>query len=608
MLIIYSILCYCDSGLMVSTATSPYSDRNKKRSGEVTRVICGVETVVNTVLQFVNQTNDKIDAFIDQTRPSLVINITLLKEAFLDAKKRGVKLRYITEITKDNISYCKELMTIVDELRHIEGIKGNFYISETEYIAPATFHEKGKPASQIIYSDVNEIVEHQRYVFDTLWTRAISAEQRIEQIEGEGVEHEFLQVITNQKKASRTLAGLVKSMEKEALLFLPNDKEMLRLDKLGIIDHIMRRASQGKEVTVKIISPLSEENSEIVNRITKRVPSIRILNADSNSPFGICIIDGEKLLRTEIRQLNTYDFSEAVDFAIYSNRKLTVNSFKSIFELLWNERVLNEQLKVHDKMQKEFINIAAHEVRTPIQAIVGYSELLRTEPESALHFITPILKNAYRLEKLANDILDVTRIENKQLRLNLERFNLCDLVSDIVIDFRNNNTIQSKEGEDNNNSSESKRRLLLQLNYEAEEDNIFVQADRTRIARVISNLLANAIKFTRSGLISVKCHREHQDSESTDNNSQHENAIVNIKDTGSGIAADIFPRLFTKFATNSMSGTGLGLFISKSIIEAHSGKIWAQNNQNGTGATFSFSLPIAFVNDHVLSDKSHADS
>jgi hypothetical protein len=153
--------------------TQDNSGRRKKRSGEVTRVFYGVETVVNTVLRFLNQTNDKIDACIDQTRPSLVIDNAVLKEAFLDAKKRGINLRYITEITKDNLSYCKELMTIVKELRHLDGIKGNMYLSETGYLAPATSHERGKPAAQIIYSNVKEIVEQQRYVFDSLWARSI---------------------------------------------------------------------------------------------------------------------------------------------------------------------------------------------------------------------------------------------------------------------------------------------------------------------------------------------------------------------------------------------------------------------------------------------------
>jgi signal transduction histidine kinase len=549
-------------------------------------------------LRFLSETNSKIDACIDQTRPSLVIDIAVLKEAFLDAKKRGVYLRYITEITKENLSYCKELITMVVELRHLDGIKGNMYLSETAYLAPATFHERGKPASQIIYSNVKEIVEHQRYVFDTLWARAIPAEERFEQIE-EGTGHEFVQVITNPQKASRILSELVKSAKEEVLLFLANDNALVRIDNLGLVDHMIKMSLE-IDTAIKIISPLSQENSEIVNRIQEKAPSIRILNSDNSSAFGMCIIDGEKLLRVEITQSDVEDFSKAIDFAIYSNRKLTVNSFKSIFELLWNERILNEQLKVHDKMQSEFINIAAHELRTPIQSILGYSELLKDselqkedgESRNVLHFITPILKNAQRLDKLANDILDVTRIENKQLKLNLEQFNLIDLVADIVQDFKENNAnaMTSKE----TNRSFNSRTELIQLTYEAAEEFIFVEADKARITRVISNLLSNAIKFTKSGLISVKCRREYQTDEN--NNAVHrENAIITIKDTGSGISPGILPRLFTKFATTSNSGTGLGLFISKNIIEAHGGRIWAGNNQNESGASFSFSLPIVIA-------------
>ena len=549
-------------------------------------------------MRFLSETNSKIDACIDQTRPSLVIDIAVLKEAFLDAKKRGVYLRYITEITKENLSYCKELITMVVELRHLDGIKGNMYLSETAYLAPATFHERGKPASQIIYSNVKEIVEHQRYVFDTLWARAIPAEERFEQIE-EGTGHEFVQVITNPQKASRILSELVKSAKEEVLLFLANDNALVRIDNLGLVDHMIKMSLE-IDTAIKIISPLSQENSEIVNRIQEKAPSIRILNSDNSSAFGMCIIDGEKLLRVEITQSDVEDFSKAIDFAIYSNRKLTVNSFKSIFELLWNERILNEQLKVHDKMQSEFINIAAHELRTPIQSILGYSELLKDselqkedgESRNVLHFITPILKNAQRLDKLANDILDVTRIENKQLKLNLEQFNLIDLVADIVQDFKENNAnaMTSKE----TNRSFNSRTELIQLTYEAAEEFIFVEADKARITRVISNLLSNAIKFTKSGLISVKCRREYQTDEN--NNAVHrENAIITIKDTGSGISPGILPRLFTKFATTSNSGTGLGLFISKNIIEAHGGRIWAGNNQNESGASFSFSLPIVIA-------------
>src|ERR687887_98986 len=176
---------------------------------ERTEVLDGGQNVINTILQFVYNTKTRIDACIDYTRPSLAIQIEQLRKAFIDAKSRGVKLRYVTEITEDNVGYCKELLKMVDELRHIEGIKGNFYISETEYIAPATFHEKGKPASQIIYSNVKEIVEYQRqFVFDSFWRRSIPAEQKIKEIE-EGIMHYETRIVEDPDQIIKEISRLM---------------------------------------------------------------------------------------------------------------------------------------------------------------------------------------------------------------------------------------------------------------------------------------------------------------------------------------------------------------------------------------------------------------
>jgi signal transduction histidine kinase len=233
----------------------------------------------------------------------------------------------------------------------------------------------------------------------------------------------------------------------------------------------------------------------------------------------------------------------------------------------------NQQLKIHDSMQKEFINIASHEMRTPTQAILGYSEMSEMEPERSKEYLQPILRNARRLQKLTNDILDVTRIESQSLNLNKERVNLDDVISSLLVDYLN-----QIERERNQKD--------IKLVYENNDDNkprdIFVEADRERLTQVISNLISNAIKFTQEGVIKVSV-------EVKDNR----DAVITIKDNGEGIDSEIMPRLFTKFATKSIMGTGLGLFISKSIVDAHGGKIWGENNKDGRGATFTFSLPLS---------------
>jgi signal transduction histidine kinase len=233
----------------------------------------------------------------------------------------------------------------------------------------------------------------------------------------------------------------------------------------------------------------------------------------------------------------------------------------------------NEQLKVHDKMQKEFINIAAHELRTPIMPILGEAEFIehqfnnkRKTIEIEKEQLSLIIRNAKRLDRLASDILDVSKIESQSLKLNKERFNLKEVLSAAVQDLRDH--IAKNIG---NNPS-------LQVLYKA--DDIIVSADKERISQVISNILSNALKFTEEGYISISTERKGKD------------VIITVKDTGVGIDSEILPRLFSKFTTKSEKGTGLGLYISKNIVERHGGKIWAANNADGKGATFIFSIPI----------------
>jgi two-component system sensor histidine kinase VicK len=549
--------------LTVSTSISPARRESPKK--EDILVFYGVDAVINIVMQFLNHTNKTVYACVDQTRPILTLDILVLKKAFEDAKRRGVKLMYVTEITKDNLSYCKQLMEMTHELRHLEGIKGNFYISETEYLAPAALHEKGKPASQIIYSNVNEIIEHQKYVFDSFWNRAIPAEQRIKEIE-EGLAPEFYEVITDPEKAAQTITDLARSVKKEALFFLPNDKALVRVEKLGLIDNVVKASQSG--ATVKIICPLSGVNAEIVRRISEGAPEIQILNGN-NSPYGMYIVDGAKFIKAELRNPNAEKFSESVGFMVYSNSKTSVDSFKSIFELLWNERTLNEELEKAYKMQKEFINVASHELRTPIQAILGMSGLLKYYPEEKDELIEIIQRNAKRLQTLTANILDITRIESQTFQLEKERFNIYELLSDVIKDF----TERIKS--DNKN-------VRLVYDRKDTDHHIIVEADRGRITQVLSNILNNALKFTNEGQIIIRAHESNNKKE----------IIVSITDTGTGINKDIFAKLFSKFVTKSSQGTGLGLYISKSIVEAHGGRIWAENNADRRGATFMFTLPL----------------
>ena len=583
-----------------------HNDNNISPShcSEKAEILYGSDKVIDTALQFTSSARNKIDACVDHTRPSLIVEIKRLKRAFQDAKRRGVKLRYVTEITPENVSFCKELLTsVVNELRHLDGIKGNFYLNEKEYIAPAALHKKDKPSSQIIQCNMKEIVEEQQYVFDTLWNKSIPAEDKIKEIE-QGIEPEYFRVINDNEEATNILIDLIKNAQKEILFLLPNDKALTRLDRLGMLDCLIDKYNKGingrekvgegeekreeYEFQAKIICPLSDSNMNIVNRILQNTsPSnnIRIVNGN-NSSFGIIIVDNNRFLKAELREPEAEQFSEAIGLSFYSNSNPSVESYKLFFELLWNERTANEQFKLSDIMQREFINIAAHELRTPAQSVLGYAELMRENAldkqamiGESIEEIEAIYRNAIRLQKLTNDILDVTRIESQTLRLDKEVTNLNELIARIVQDYksylrRHSNSINNKESP-------------VQLFSYIGDCELIVEADRGRINQAISNLINNAIKFTsrRGGIISVT-------TEKRNNKGENQEVIIAVKDTGEGIHPEIMPRLFTKFATRSSSGTGLGLYISKSIVEAHGGRIWAENNSDGMGATFSFSLPM----------------
>ncbi|MGC2428499.1 MAG: histidine kinase dimerization/phospho-acceptor domain-containing protein, partial [Nitrososphaeraceae archaeon] len=407
-------------------------------AAEKTEVLYGLDNIINTHLQFLSKAN-RIDSCGDDKAAPAIIEINAYKKLLFEIKSRGIKVRYITDITKYNVHYCKELMKFVDDTRHLDGIKSNFSVSEAEYLDSITAVQKAQPTPHIIYSNVKDIVEQQKYVFESFWNKAMPAEQRIREIE-EGIEPEFFEVIAEHKRTSQIFLDLAKSVKNEALFLFPNDKAMIRAYKLGVIDHLIKASQKQNSANIKIICPLSEENSDIIRKIFEQAPNIRILNG-TDSLYGMYIIDGEKIFRVEMREPKAETFAEAIGFALYSNRKNTVESFRSVYELLWNERVLNEELKKtykmqneFIKMQQEFINIASHEMKTPTQAILAYSALIQSHPERRDEMIQAITRNAVRLQKLTEDILDVTRIESNTLQLKKEQFDLYEKIRNAIND------------------------------------------------------------------------------------------------------------------------------------------------------------------------------
>jgi two-component system, OmpR family, sensor histidine kinase VicK len=568
--------------------THPSSQPPTSAIREKTEILYGTENVLGSLLEFLSKAK-RIDSCGDSKSLSLVFEVDMYNKLLIDIKNRGIKVRQVTDITKENIRYCKELLKFGYEIRHLDDIKTNFSVSETEYLVTAAALREAQPIPQIIYSNVKDIVEQQRYVFESFWNRAIPAETRINEIE-KGIELEKTHVIQDPQSIKKLFVDMVKSAQHEVLLILPTVNAFLREHRIGIIQLLLRAAKE-HSVNIRILAPtndviddllrnvkiLSYQEGERKKDFDFEIRSIDLSSEDTAvSTVTIVVIDKKESLVFEKTDDTKENFIEAVGSATYSNSKPTVMSYVSIFKNLWKQADLYEQLKSHDKMQKEFINIASHEMKTPTQAIIGYADLIKKHPEKRDDMMQAISRNAVRLQRLTNDILDVTRIDSNTLNPHKELFNLDDLVANVIQD---------------NVGYIEKENLSVKLLYNIKRDinePLSVDADRDRIAQVISNLLNNAIKFTSKrmdGVIFVSAERK--------KNSNQEEVIVSIKDTGEGINPEIQPRLFTKFATRSFSGTGLGLYISKSIVEAHGGKMWAENNPEGNGATFTFTLPLS---------------
>ena len=391
---------------------------------------------------------------------------------------------------------------------------------------------------------------------------------------------------------------LLKSSKKEIMLIFPTNKAFERQERIGIID-LVKQVAREKNLRVRVLVHVEnlENSQELVQKPFplkenyQQDPSnniyIRYIAEHQSADLQetILIVDRKFSFVIELIDDTKATFEEAIGLATYSNSKSTAFSYVSIFESLWKQtelyqklNELNGRLQEHNKMQKEFISIAAHELRNPIQPILGLSQILLSKKgnieQDDKELLNVIIRNAKRLRNLTENILDATKIENQSLKVNKQYFRLNDIITNVLADHK-------KE-------EKSNKQRKIKFAYSSNNDNIIVNADADRLTQVVSNLLSNAIKFTSKGEISLNITRDDTDQQIT----------VSVTDTGEGIDPEIMPSLFTKFATKSIVGTGLGLYISKRIIEAHGGKMWAENNSDGIGATFSFTLPLVIQQDH----------
>jgi len=357
----------------------------------------------------------------------------------------------------------------------------------------------------------------------------------------------------------------------EALLLLPDSMALIRAQKLGIIDNLID-ASTKRGASIKILCPLDASNKVIADAVQKACPTAEIADSsDLSIDSTFFIVDSAEFIRVEMRNPDAQDFESSIGLAVYSNSLPSVKSFRALFQVVWNQTSIRKEYTLREKLKDEFIAVASHELRTPIQPLLGYAILAKTGKMSQEAAWNGVLTEARRLQRLANNILDVSKIDSSNIRYNLEG----DKINMLLVSIADSVRSELKEG------------VSINVVFDQSETDLVVEIDRMRITQALTNLVNNAIKFTQKGSIKIESKAI-----------LGENKIdIRISDTGKGLSEEIIPLLFEKFATKghgdvlNNKGTGLGLYITRAIIIAHRGKISGFNNSDG-GATFLITLPI----------------
>jgi signal transduction histidine kinase len=456
----------------------------------------------------------------------------------------------------------------------------------------------------------------EQFISDPFWNRVTPDEGEMIQMQNESHTQDVIQIIEEPERIIQIAFEMIRSAKKEVLIMFSTANAFKRQISIGGPELLKEVTSSMKDLDVRILTP-ADQDVEVASVVLEtRLDNVKVRNMEAalQTKVTVVVVDRRLSLAIELKDDSRDNIQEALRSAVYSNTKSAAISYVAIFESLWKQvelidqvNSLCKQLKDQQTDQREFISIAAHELRAPIQPILGLAEVLKSRQEVQMEkqreLLSVIIRNAKRLKELTENILDITRIENKSLELQKEPVDIDEIVIGVLNDaldeseFSKNIRLLYDHNRDRKFDSASTPRhskLSTPFGSAVKDPSSFsLMADRSRITQVMTNLVGNAIKFTNEGdTVTVSV------SEEEDGVRRHENwkgskvLLIRVEDTGKGIDPEIRQRLFKKFASKSEKGMGLGLFISKNIVEAHNGEIWADPPSKEKGAAFSFTIPI----------------
>lgn len=423
-------------------------------------------------------------------------------------------------------------------------------------------------------------------IFERIWEVGIDSDERIREIENET---EFnIDIVHHPSDALHRIYELCTLAKKEILIIMPSSNGFYRTEIGDGFKNLNQIGAKGIKIRILTITNLDVLYE--INKIKAKYPNILFRDLEPSIPSfsRINIFDKKDTVVWEVKDDSQQQFTDALGTAVFIESAKTSETCAAIFDSLWNQSEVytklkksHEKLRDNDRIQNKFMDLVAHELRTPLQSILGLTELLNKDIQNKnqSYMLGIAIANLRKLQRLSENILDVTRLEGNIMYLNKESFNLNQLVKSIVANI-------DKAMEYNKS---------ITFEYKDFEKEYMVFADKFRVGQVILNLIDNSIRFiTKKGTIVFALSEKITHSKDI--------VVLSITDDGESLKPEILSKLFTKFASESYYGTGLGLYLCKRILEAHGGRIWAQNNKDKEGCTFSFGIPKDLRN-NVGSDK-----
>ena len=553
---------------------------------------------------------------------SLGISNDSFFELLSNLKEDKIEIKILTEVSLSNVHKIKELLSVAD-IRHVDGLNLNFMVNESAcvFLLKSDNGNNGMSDLNCVTNINNEIIEQYRLIFEQLWHFGIDATKKIQLLE---TEFDVASGISEDDKhgINQFVEKLISTSKHEVLFYTSTlwaSNNFISKDLFGLLKNMVLK----NKIKVKFIIPSltilksnnldhiilelgTMEQQEESHFLFRSLPTGDDIDLESL----ILIVDKYHLLivnphLNDELQSNDDIHKDAYSY-FYTTQLDSINKYKLLFDVQWGRAELAERLYIQDIMQRNLIDTIAHELRTPTQAILGYSEMATIDIDNNdagqyyKHYFDSIIRNANRLNSIVINILNVAKIDNTTFNMNKEECNIYDIVYEAVNDYR----YVSKTDDNLKNKN---------IQFEVSESSVKsvrANVDKIRIYEVLTNLFNNSVEFIQSiGTVTVqvtvvdrhyldkinqeKSHDYKSLEKSVDKHDNDKFILVQIKDDGKGIDKYVLSKLFNKFVSTVDNHIGLGLYVSKYIIESHGGRIWAQNNTDKQGSTFSFVLPLA---------------